>query len=281
MTKTKKIDKTMERVTMTPEWAARLLAENPVNRTVSRNTVAAMARDMANGDFRLNGDAIRIGKDGTLFDGQHRLTACIRANKDFETFVITGLDDDDRLTIDRGRPRSVGDNLTLAHGVAQGKLVAATLRNMVIFAGQDLAAKPTAVELKHLLDLHPGVPDTAVQMVNVQPSRPSVLAALHYIGTNYQNAPELSDAFVKVFKTGIPHYGEGDPAHVLRELLLKEKQRGIRGTDLRHYSLFATAWEKFLAGTLVKGLRPKDDFKLHGWDVNTLYHREPEQKEAA
>lgn len=278
---TKKTEKKMERVTMTPEWAAKLLAENPSNRSVSRNTVAAMARDMEHGQFRLNGDAIRVGKDGSLYDGQHRLTACIRANADFETFLITGLDEDDRLTIDRGRPRSVGDNLTLAFGVSSGKLVAATLRNMVIFASQDLAAKPTAAELKTLLDLHPTVPDVAVKMVNVQPARPSVLAAIYYIGANYQKEPEKAEEFIKVFKTGIPFYGEGDPAHVLRELLLKEKQKGIRGTDARHYALFATAWEKFLTGTLVHGLRPKGDFKLHDWDENALYRREPEQKKAA
>lgn len=269
--------KEIKQVTMTPEWAAQLLADNPNNRSLSRNAVAAMVRDMQSGNFRLNGDAIRVTKTGELADGQHRLTACVKANVPFETYLVTGLDEDDRLTIDRGRPRGVGDNLTIAYGVKAGRLVAATLRNMVIYAKQDLAANPTAAELKELLDLHPQVIDSAVQMVNVQPARPSVLAAIHYVGSVVQKAPEQADAFVKVFKTGIPALGEGDPAHTLRELLLKEKQKGIRGTDFRHYSLFANAWEKFVAGTLVKSARAKDDFRLHGWDqVALMTPRGPE-----
>lgn len=263
--------KEIKHVTMTPEWAAKLLAENPKNRSISRNAVAAMVRDMQSGNFRLNGDAIRITENGELADGQHRLTACVKANVSFETYLITGLDEDDRLTIDRGRPRGVGDNLTIAYGIKAGRMVAATLRNLAIYAKQDLGASPTAAEMKDLLDLHPKVIESAVQMINVQPARPSVLAAIHYVGTVVQHQPEKADAFVRVFRTGVPALGEGDPAHMLRELLLKEKQKGIRGTDFRHYALFANAWEKFAAGTTVKSARAKDDFRLQGWDNSALY----------
>ena len=47
-------------ITMTPEYAARLLMNNPANRHISKNAVAAMARDMVAGKWRMNGDAIRV-----------------------------------------------------------------------------------------------------------------------------------------------------------------------------------------------------------------------------
>lgn len=256
-------------VTMTPEWAERLLATNLNNRTISKNAVNAMARDMEAGHFMLNGESIKLDEHGQLVDGQHRLTACVLAGVSFDTWLTEGLTRADLLTLDRGRPRGAGDNLMIAYGVKAGRQVAATIRNMVIFAKQDLSANPTASEIKEIMDAHPHVVDSATLTGNVSPARPSVLAAIHYIGGHFHHLPEQADAFVHVFRTGLPEY-EGDAAHALRELLLKEKARGIRGTNLRHYALMANAWEKFSQRVPVRSARARDDFKLHGWNESAL-----------
>lgn len=260
-------------VTMTPEWAQRLLLANPKNRTISKNAVAAMVRDMQQGKWRLNGDAIRVAETGELMDGQHRLTACVVAGISFETVLMTGLNRDDQLTIDRGRPRGIGDNLTMAYGVQGGKAIAAAIRNLVIFGKQDLAATPTAAEYVELMELHPGIIESATLTLGSAPARPALLAAIHYIGSAAQHQPDRASAFVQVFKTGIPDY-DGDAAHALREMLIKEKTRGVRRADFKTYSLFANMWEKFAARTPVKSARSKDDFVLTGWDENSLYTRE-------
>lgn len=259
----------MEKVLMTPEWAERLLATSANNRNISKNAVQAMARDMEAGHFRLNGDTIRLDEHGNLIDGQHRLSACVLAGVPFETWLVEGLSKEDMLTIDRGRPRGVGDNLMIAFGVKAGRQVAATIRNMVIFARQDLAANPTATEVKEILDAHPMAAESAVSMANVSPARPSLLAAIHYVGKHFHKLPQEADDFVHVFRTGLPVY-EGDAAHALRELLLKEKSRGIRGTNFRHYALMANAWEKFSTKTPVRSARARDDFRLHGWNEAAL-----------
>jgi hypothetical protein len=260
-------------ITMTPEYAARLLMNNPANRHISKNAVAAMARDMMAGKWRMNGDAIRVGADGTLFDGQHRLTACVQANVPFETLIVTGLSPEDRLTIDRGRPRTIGDALTMVQGVAGGKNVAATIRNLVIFAKQDLGASPTASEYVEILELHPGILDSVALATGAGPARPALLAAIHYVGSKVQGQRALADAFVQVFKTGIPDY-DGDAAHALREMFIKERAKGIRRADFKTYALMASAWDKFVNRTSVRTARAKDDFKLKGWDEDGLYIRE-------
>ena len=265
----KKSDPVGRIVTMTPEWAAEMLARNPNNRSLSRNAVAVLARDMLSGDFRLNGDAIRIAANGDLADGQHRLSACVKSGVSFDTFLVEGLTAEDMATLDRGRPRAVGDNLAIAYGVPNAKMVAATLRNLVIYASHDLGATPTAAEIKRLYDLHPQVSQSASMVTEVFPARPAVLAAIHYIGMVTIGHDARANAFVKVFKTGIPDY-EGCAAHALREQLLKEKARKLHGTEHRHYSMFAWAWEKFASSTPVKSARVKDTLTINGWTEAAL-----------
>ncbi len=260
-------------VTMTPEWAAKLLATNSNNRSISKNAVAAMVRDMVAGKWRLNGDAVRIGADGELKDGQHRLTACVAAGVTFPTLLMTGVDKEDQLTIDRGRPRNIGDTLTMTFGIQGGKAVSAAIRNLVIFAKQDLAATPTAAEYVQLLELHPGIIESATTTLNSSPARPAILAAIHYIGSAVQKEPDRANAFVQVFKTGVPDY-KGDAAHALREMLIKERAKGVRRADFKTYSLFANMWSKFCGKTPVKAARSKDDFTMNHWDEAALYKHE-------
>lgn len=257
-------------VTMTPEWATKLLLTNVKNRKLSKNTVAAMVRDLQNKRWRLNGAAIRTDTNGNLIDGQHRLTACVLADESFETLMFTGLDDEDQLTVDRGRPRGIGDNLTMAYGVGAGKHVAATVRNLFIFAHGDLGALPTIAEYKEVIDLHPHVVESATLALNSQPARPALLGAIHYIGSHYQKEPDRADAFVHVFKSGIPDY-EGDAAHALREMLIRERNRGVRRADFKTFSLFANMWDKFRERAPVRAARSKDDFRIDGWDEDALY----------
>lgn len=272
------MEKTSSIVTMTPEWAERLLATASDNRSISKNAVQAIARDIEGGRWQLNGEAIKLDEEGNLVDGQHRLSACVLAAVPFETWLVEGLSRADMLTLDRGRPRGTGDNLAIAYGVKAGRQVAATIRNMVMLAKQDLSANPTASEIKEILDAHPHVMESAITMTNVAPARPSLIAAIHYIGSAVHKQPAEAAEFVHVFRTGLPAY-DGDAAHALRELLLKEKARGVRGTNFRHYALMANAWEKFSTRTPVRNARARDDFRLHDWNEAALTHPPPPAEE--
>lgn len=60
---------------VTPEMAENILAARGPNRNVSASVINKYARDMLAGRWQLNGQTIKISKDGQLLDGQHRLEA--------------------------------------------------------------------------------------------------------------------------------------------------------------------------------------------------------------
>lgn len=62
-------------VPIDPATAERWLKANKRNRKLRRGPVLAYARDMAAGNWRLTGEAIKFAPDGTLLDGQHLLGA--------------------------------------------------------------------------------------------------------------------------------------------------------------------------------------------------------------
>lgn len=121
----------MVHMTITPDMAAELLQRNVRNRSVSRETVEAYARDMRNGSWVLNGESIKFNRLGELIDGQHRLHAIISAGVQATLFVIYDLPDgalENGMTVmdtvDRGRTRSVADQLRIQHGFKDSHVIA-------------------------------------------------------------------------------------------------------------------------------------------------------------
>ena len=108
---TEKIIATVERVT--PEIAEAWLGKNDNNRNLRQRVVSAYARDMAAGNWRLTGEAIKFGRFGRLQDGQHRLHGVIEAGVAVHFLVVRGLGDGVREVIDSGTGRTVGDALRM------------------------------------------------------------------------------------------------------------------------------------------------------------------------
>lgn len=95
--------------TITPQMAQVYLTHNTDNRKLRDYTVRFYARQMKQGYWMLNGDAIRFSKDGRLIDGQHRLKACIEADVPFTTLVVRGLDGESQITMDKPVVRTSAD----------------------------------------------------------------------------------------------------------------------------------------------------------------------------
>ncbi|RGL48554.1 hypothetical protein DXC54_07885 [Bifidobacterium longum] len=140
--------------TITPEIAKTMLGEN----------VNLFAREIRNGEWRFNGEAIKFGKDGRLLDGQHRLLAVIAADKPLTTLVIRGLEDETQQTMDSGKTRTLGDVLTLRGEKNSTQL--ASLARAVYLAdqlGMEAAAqndlKPTRGEIISFIDQTPQLAD--------------------------------------------------------------------------------------------------------------------------
>lgn len=119
----------VEIMAVTPELAAKWLKQNTHNRTLRKRAVTDYARDMAAGQWRLNGEAIKFAVDGTLLDGQHRLLAVIEADTAIPLMVVTGLANETQETMDAGRKRTTADAFSL-RGETHATVLAAVLRRV-------------------------------------------------------------------------------------------------------------------------------------------------------
>lgn len=117
---------------VTPEMARDWLQNNFRNRPVSEETVTAYARDMKNKRWVPTHQGIAFNTRDELIDGQHRLYAIIKAACTVRMMVTFGLPSKIKgfdLTVmdcvDRGRTRSVADQLKIQHGMLDATVIAA------------------------------------------------------------------------------------------------------------------------------------------------------------
>jgi hypothetical protein len=102
-----------EVITITPADATNWLACNTNNRPVRKRHVEFLAREMLEGNWQVNGQAIIIAEDEKVLDGQHRLFAIIESGKSIQSLVVYGITVEAFKTIDTGIVRTGGDALSL------------------------------------------------------------------------------------------------------------------------------------------------------------------------
>lgn len=128
-------------INVTPELAAEWLARNPHNRTLNASAVAQFATDMSEGRWTFTGQPVIFDTNGNLSDGQHRLTAQVKAGTTLDWVVIGGIAANAQNYIDIGRPRSVADQLQIA-GRTSPHGVASAARLELVYAGNANPTKP-------------------------------------------------------------------------------------------------------------------------------------------
>ena len=114
-----------------PATAKRWLENNFRNRPIKEDVVQAYARDMINGVWVATHQGVAFNDKDELIDGQHRLSAIVLAGVTVRMMVTFGLPskiDGKEMTtmdcVDRGRTRSVADQLTIQHGFKNGSITA-------------------------------------------------------------------------------------------------------------------------------------------------------------
>jgi hypothetical protein len=101
-------------VTVTPDMAVEILDRNAINRPIRWGRVAQYEQDIKQGRWEMTGEGIKLDADGNLLDGQHRLLACVAAERPFTTFVTVNIAQSAQGYMDSGLARTVGDNLGMA-----------------------------------------------------------------------------------------------------------------------------------------------------------------------
>lgn len=102
------------RLHVDPSDAKSLLERNTNNRKLRASVVNYYANEMINGNWIDNGDPIRIARSGTLLNGQHRLSALVKAGVSLPFHFLSNLSEESFERMDNGLGRSVSDNLCMS-----------------------------------------------------------------------------------------------------------------------------------------------------------------------
>jgi hypothetical protein len=258
----------VEIITVTPATAKEWLARNTHNRPIRDSKVADYARDMAAGNWALNGEAIKFGTDGVLLDGQHRLHAIVAAGTAVPMLVVAGLANDTQNTMDAGAKRTTGDALGL-DGHKNAQLLAAVLKRAWLWEQGDhkFAANynPTTAECAALLRDHPEIHRSVEIALHVRATframPPSITGVGHYILSN------ISQDDAVWFFARVGDGAVSEPGHPVLALRTRVTNEALSGTPVHSYQRLAyliRAWNAVREGrTLTRILQgPKDPMPM-------------------
>ncbi len=268
----------VEKVFVTPEMATEWLAKNVKNRNIVKGHLSALEQVLLRGEWVLNGDTIRFGKDGFLKDGQHRLAACVNTGVGFWTFVAYGLEDDAFDTIDtNSRPRRVADVLSI-HQHGKANALAACVKLLWTFrqTGQvyDGGGGHVGFSPKICLEIlgrRPSIESFVALGVNsgrVFPSA-SLLSALGYIFSSVDSA--MADDMFKVMAEGSRDVER--PFNVLRESMINRRVTGTRIGNRALAFMAIRTWNSEMSTDWIKRVyyKPNEEFPaIFGLDYAKL-----------
>jgi hypothetical protein len=252
-------------MTITPQEATLWIdTKNSKNRPISENAVAKYAQEMKDGRWKCNAQPIIFNKSGQLANGQHRLLACIRANKSFETLVAWGIEDDAFDTIDDCNTRSLADVLHIK-GETGSILLSAGLRFLWMYSrgeieNQDLRRGKIATKplLEATLDKHPKI-RSSVKFYSMLKARPGglLITAGMAIGLHYLFAlvdEKKADEFFSRLQSGL-ELTEDNPIYILRNrLIAAQKESSTKLTRSAVYYYTVVSWNAYASGTFMKRL---------------------------
>lgn len=221
--------------TITPAIAKKILdqTEDQIlkgkveHRPLSNIIVNRYARDMKAGYWLTTHQGIAFDDQGNLIDGRHRLWAIVRSNIPIEMLVTRDIPhaklDGHTLkpidVVDRGRVRSVGQQLVIAHGYINGTLLASTCRVIALALLQE---HHTALSVGQTLEVLKVYESNIEAILNIGHGPAYILgpvAMYHYA------SPKLAREFATGYFS-LEELQSGDPRLALFKHFIGHKARG-------------------------------------------------------
>lgn len=205
--------------TITPDVARDFLQWNTRNLPVRPSVVDFYASEMSAGRWALTHQGIAFGEiDGikVLIDGQHRLLACVQSGVTIEAWVTWDAPIATQVLVDKGRIRSVADELLHFNGVQYASKKTSAARCLI-----SLCCNFQNIKMSNgMADLVIGELGREMDFVieackNFRPAdRTWVLAVLSFA----YSADRSLGVFIEAFGSG-ENLKHGDPAKALRDWL--------------------------------------------------------------
>lgn len=240
------------------DWGVEMRRRNTNNRKISKANVRRYRADAENGRWTLNGQAVVFSNDGVLADGQHRGEALIDTAAKVLVLVVAGIAPEARVTMDQGRSRNAGDDLTML-GEETGNIAGTMIRYLMAFEAnkrEDLKGLAKASRAQ-ILEFFKGnkarVRKSAELALELrEPARYHVaapmLAFLHHILS--EENPEKAEIYIRQVAKGEGLKDE-DPAYVVREKLIALGR--VNGT--KKAEIILSGWKPFLEGRKLSKIR--------------------------
>lgn len=249
-----------EVVVVTPKVAAEMLLSNTSNRNVRPTVVGRYARDMAAGEWTLNGETIKVSETGVILDGQHRLHAVVKAGVAVTMFVVSGLPDSVQPTVDRGLPRNIADAFRLRGEINVTELAAAVSQAILLKSPSPTMNGenwPSTSEAIRYLDAHPNIRESihvGDRVRKLNGFAASTAAALHHIFSEIDQ--EDADTFWSLYVEGA-NLPSDSPILRLRELMFRERTAPRRMNRSRLFAVTIKAWNAWRRGQPMQLLKWK------------------------
>lgn len=179
--------------TITPEKAKEILTKNNLsNRPINNKNLEKIVKAMTNGSFSSNGDTITFAQDGRLLDGQHRLSACIKANYTLTVPVVYGVDFDTAfMTKDSGFKRTTQNRLEF-YGI-YGSYVKTAISLTILLIGYERKSVNIPDSLTITVD--------ETDIINRMLSQPEILDSAKFAHSSSQSKKILTERLL-----GFTHY---------------------------------------------------------------------------
>lgn len=242
-----------EVATITPELAEQYLAKNTHNRNPKNSNLKKVVRALENGEWKLNGEAIKIAVDGTILDGQHRLLAIVSTGIPMTTLIIRGLANESQETMDGGSPRSASDVLKL-RGEHNSIILAAVAKKIATFHAYGLKSATTnhhivtTAEITSTVDSTPGIRELSMKAKKVASASGltgSLAGLLMYVFEAID--PDDSEFFFERLATG-EMLGQGNPIYELRRTLAQLNTQIGQKPQTYIAAICIKAWNKYRDG---------------------------------
>lgn len=230
---------------VTPEMAQIWLQNNVANRNVSQDVVNCYTREMRNGRWLPNHQGIAFDNRGVLNDGQHRLLAIVQSGCTVRLMVTFGLPSrvEGELmvgmdTIDRGKTRSVADQLKIQHQLKGGSVLAMICNRL---AGMCSPERTRRLSVGEVLDIHETFRPEVDWLVKNRPKthglkQAGLLAgfAFAFASARDGDVPEEGPLMVAMFHqlSGKQAAAKGSPMALLHDFLTSDVAKLLtRGND--------------------------------------------------
>lgn len=248
------MENNIKSVRIDPDFARILLEMNTRNRPKSASIIKAYAEAMKAGNWKLNGETIKVTSDGFILDGQHRLEACVLSGVAFDTYFVEVEDANSFDTIDIGHKRT-GAHVLAIQGEANYAVLSSALALLYQYEKKGRITKgSTRINPYAIEELLGKNPDMRISVNYACKYRNksnllsrSVCAFVHYIFSRIDadDAEKFMDQVM-----GGENLQRQDPAWAIRNRLMVE-QTQRRHNILRNsfsIALLIKAWNLFRAG---------------------------------